>query len=89
MYRTVVWNAWRAMRSRVKHDPFYQGITVCERWQVFENFFEDMGWPPGPGYDLDRIESNGNYEPGNCRWLPSAENRGRARRGLTQKPVPW
>jgi hypothetical protein len=49
-----------------------RGITVCERWHSFENFYADMGDPP-PGLSIDRIEVNGNYEPGNCRWATQAE----------------
>lgn len=44
-----------------------RGITVCERWKVFENFLEDMGECP-EGLTLERKNVNGNYEPGNCVW---------------------
>jgi hypothetical protein len=59
----------RCSKSTRSDWPRYggRGITVSARWHRFENFLADMGECP-PGLSLDRINNNGNYEPGNCRW---------------------
>ena len=58
------------------------GVTVCERWQKFENFLSDMGVRP-EGTSLDRYpNSSGNYEPGNCRWATAKEQSANRRNTL-------
>jgi hypothetical protein len=49
------------------------GVTVCERWLEFWNFVEDMGGRPSPEHTLERLDRDGNYEPGNCCWAMHAE----------------
>ncbi len=80
-YGTPTYAAWLAMKARCTCKKsegwkYYggKGICVCERWNhSFLNFLEDMGDRP-QGFELDRIDSNGNYEPGNCRWVSKKQN---------------
>jgi len=48
------------------------GVTVCDRWLMFETFLEDMGERP-LGTTLGRFGDVDNYEPGNCKWMTPAE----------------
>lgn len=52
-----------------------RGIKVCKRWDKFENFFADMGPKPTPEHTINRLDNDGNYEPGNCAWATSIEQR--------------
>ncbi len=73
-----LYSVWSGMKNRCFNSnsrdwPRYggRGITVCDRWRnSFDNFVADMG-PRPPGLILDRRDNNGNYEPGNCRWVDS------------------
>lgn len=74
MYKSRTYKVWCSMHSRCRDNVgrarkwyFEKGIRVCERWNVFENFLEDMGEVPD-GFSIDRINGNKGYEPSNCRW---------------------
>jgi hypothetical protein len=83
---TPTWKSWRNMRRRAGKHPRYLHVTVCERWDDFTLFLEDMGERP-EGSSLDRIDVTGNYEPGNCRWAtPSVQSANQRRRRFSQKP---
>jgi hypothetical protein len=86
--RTSEYKSWSMMRTRCNnpnytHYSYYggRGISVCDRWmESFENFINDMGMKP-PGYMLDRKDSNGNYEPNNCKWSSREEQVDNRRNG--------
>lgn len=80
-YATPTYRSWASMIARCtnkKHRQFHdyggRGITVCERWKSFINFLADMGERPAER-TLDRVDPDGNYEPGNCRWATALEQR--------------
>lgn len=88
MVGTRTHKTWTSMKGRCRNPndamwKYYgaRGITVCARWLKFENFYADMGERP-EGKTLDRIDVNGHYEPGNCRWATPLEQRHNQRRCL-------
>ena len=80
MTKTRIYKIWNGIKNRTNStstlkDTHYKnysgrGIKICEEWEVFENFYK---WSIDNGYTdkltIDRINTDGNYEPSNCRWV--------------------
>ncbi len=75
----VVWKGMRARCSNPRHKSYKdygaRGITVCKRWNSFENFLKDMGQRPSPAYTIDRKKNHLGYSKSNCRWATRLEQR--------------
>lgn len=80
---------WSNIKQRCynPNNPAYEyygarGIAVCDRWRfgedgvsAFECFLHDIGPSPGEGYSLDRVDTDGHYDPSNVRWATAVEQR--------------
>jgi hypothetical protein len=88
---TPTYHTWRSMLMRCNKETNRnykryggRGIKVCDRWHTFANFLEDMGIKP-VGYQIDRTNLDGNYEPGNCKWVTPKQNSA----NRNKRPVLW
>lgn len=88
--KTTEYAIWRGIKSRCTNPGSKdwaryggRGISVCERWLgSFEDFLADVGERPSSRHSIDRIDNDGDYEPGNVRWAtPGQQARNRRRAG--------
>lgn len=95
MSRTIEYSIWGGMIDRC-YNPNSgnyrhwgdRGIVVCDRWRdSFEAFLEDMGKRPSPTHSIDRINNDGNYEPGNVRWATPSEQARNTRSSKTKNII--
>lgn len=100
-HHRFTYSSWRSIRNRTvnpsaaKRPDFHhyagKGVAVCERWNDFWAFLEDMGERPSRAHSIDRFDSNKGYEPGNCRWATRPEQVAdlpQNQKGYRRKPKP-
>lgn len=86
-YGIRIYRIWTKVKNRClnkNNDAFKhyggRGIKICDRWMEFQNFYDDMFPTYSDGLSIERVDNNGNYEPGNCIWIPrTAQSRNRRR----------
>lgn len=79
--RTKLYNTWVKIKARCRRpsDPCYRhyggrGIGMCDEWaDSYETFRRDVGYPPTGAHQIDRIDNDGHYEPGNVRWVTAMD----------------
>lgn len=93
--RTRLYSIWCGMRQRCNNPNHHaralyggKGVRVCDEWNDYSVF---KAWAESHGYadnlSIDRIDSNGNYEPSNCRWITLSENVARANKNHTTRKL--
>lgn len=101
---TEIYNIWHGIKNRCLnpkskdyHKYGQRGINICDEWKNdVTKFMQDMGPRPGPEYSVHRIDNEGNYEPGNCKWATTQEqarerrtNRKITYQGQTKTIIEW
>jgi hypothetical protein len=89
MTKTREFCAWQSAKQRCSNQHYHnfahyggRGITMAEEWRTdFARFYADMG-PCPAGHSLDRINNEGNYAPGNCRWADEITQHRNTRRNV-------